>query len=142
MQHIAYSVKQHSAPSCGSNQVRLGTMKDRPKTAETLSANLRALMKEFKFSKEVLAKRSGVSDRMIGYILAAERSTTIETANDLGKAFGLNGWLLLIPGLPVELAKTGQLEKLIINYAHSSNDGRNYIEKVAEKEADYKAKVK
>lgn len=115
-------------------------MKDRPKTADTLADNLRALMKEFGWGKNVLAKKSGVTDRMIGYILAKERNPSVEIADQLAKPFGLNGWHLLIPGLPVELAKSGKLDKLIANYSHSSDSGREYIDSVAEREAKYENK--
>lgn len=114
----------------------------RQTTTDTLVTNLRLLMQEAKLGKDVLAKRSGVSERMIAYILSKERKPTIEIADSLAKPFGLNGWQLLIPNLPVELAKAGKISKLVENYAQASDTGREYIDHVAEKEAEYKKTTK
>lgn len=95
-------------------------------------------MRARKISKQTLAEKSGVSERMIGYILAKERKPTIEIAEMLAQPFGLTSWQIIMPGLPVELTNGDNLEKLYENYAHSSADGREYIDRVAEQEAKYK----
>jgi transcriptional regulator with XRE-family HTH domain len=112
--------------------------KTQEKMKVVLSNNIRVLMKEFPVSKAALSRKSGVSVRMIGYVLAKEKTATVDIVEQLAGAFGLAGWQLLIPNLTVELAKNGKLGKLIDNYARSSSDGRVYIERVAEKEAGYK----
>lgn len=113
-----------------------GDMKDRPKTRDTLANNLRALMRATKTTKDDLAKRSGISERMIAYILAKERVATIDVTEALGKPFGLTGWQMMIPNLPVELARSGRLTTLVENYI-ASDTGREYIDHVAEQEAKY-----
>lgn len=113
-------------------------MKTRSSTTETLITNLRALMNATGIKKPELARKSGVSERMIGYLLAKERTPTVDVAEALGKVFGLTGWQLILPGLPVDLAKNGHLEKLVRNYSKLSATGREYVERVAERESKYK----
>lgn len=115
-------------------------MKRRPHTADTIVTNLRHLMRETGMKPAALATKSGVSKRMIDYILTKERTPTIEVAEALANAFGLTGWQLLLPDLPVHLAKTGQLDRLLSYYSHSSDAGRAYIDRVAEQEAKYGSK--
>lgn len=55
----------------------------------------------------------------------------------LAGAFGLKGWQLLIPGIKVAVAGSGQLDTLIKNYTEASEQGKNFIMRVAEKEAKY-----
>ena len=97
-------------------------------------------MRHTELTKEKLATKSGVSERMIGYILAKEKVPTIEVADALASAFDLPGWMLLMPDLPVRIAKTGKLQSLIVKYARSSDEGREYIDRVAEHEAKYQDK--
>ena len=87
--------------------------KTKPHTTDTVVANLRALMRTVKITKQALAQKSGVSERMIGYILAGERKPTVEIAEMLAKPFGIKGWQLTMPGLPVDLVESGKIEKLI-----------------------------
>lgn len=117
-----------------------GGMKRRPNTRETLVTNLRALMTAAKIGKDNRAKKSGVSERMIGYILSKQKTPTIDVAESLAKPFGLTGWQLLMPNLPVELAKDGRLEKLIDNFANASDTAQQYIFQVAERENTYRTK--
>lgn len=94
-------------------------------------------MHETGMKKAELANKSGVSERMIGYILAKEKAPTVEVADALAKAFDLPGWMLLLPDLSVRIAKTGKLQTLVTKYTQSSDAGREYIDRVAEQEAKY-----
>lgn len=139
----AVRVKHYGAPLFGRADVPCRTVMfaelDNPvRTQQIVVSNLRALMAETKMSIEELARRSGVSERMIAYIMAHERKPTLDTAESLAKAFGLAGWQLLVPDLPVHLAKTGKLEQLLRNYSRASEKGREYIDHVAEHEARYR----
>lgn len=118
----------------------ISAMKERPLTTETLALNLRTLMTRAKMTKKRLAQLSGVSERMVGYVLARERTATIEMADMLAKPFGLTGWQILMPGLPIPEAKAGDVEALIRKYALASEDGKNYISRVADKESKYDRK--
>lgn len=116
----------------------LRDMKKRTSTPETLASNIREMMRATGMTKADVAKKSGVSERMIGYILSKERSPTVDVAEALGRAFGLSGWQMIMPDLPVQLAKNGLLERLVKNYSSISEEGREYINRVAEREANYK----
>ena len=111
------------------------TMK-RPATRDTLANNLRALMNEFAWNQVELSKRSGVSQRQISNILRRETGCSIEHAEAIAKAFGLEGWHLIMPTLRRDL-KTGAVAKLISNYAEATDAGRAAIDRVAELESHY-----
>ena len=111
---------------------------DRPNIKETLAANVQALMNATGTSQEALANKSGVSKRMIAYVLKKERKATVEVVESLGKAFNLASWQMLIPNLQTELAKSGKLADLVKNYSNSSEDARIYIDQVAAREASAK----
>jgi len=108
-------------------------------TTETLASNLRHLMDFSGFTITELVKRSGVSRRTIAYILKAENSTSIETAEALAKPFGLEGWHLIMHNLPHDLKASKSLNSLISNYIGSSSEGQNMIDLMAEREARIKA---
>ena len=96
------------------------------------------LMSETNINTAALSKMSGVSKRMIDYILTEERRASIEIAEQLAGAFGLNAWHLIIPGLKYDVAKPGILDKLIENYASCPPVSREYINQVAERDSEYK----
>lgn len=50
-------------------------------------------------SQLALAKKSGIAQATIGRILRGETSATIETLSDLAKAYGLQGWQLMVAGM-------------------------------------------
>ena len=108
----------------------------RPATKDTLANNLRALMDERQWNQVELSKRSGVSQRQISNILRRETGCSIEHAEALAQAFGLEGWHLIMPTLRRDL-KTGAVAKLISNYAEATDAGRAAIDRVAELESHY-----
>ena len=111
--------------------------KNRRCPQQILIENINMLMNETDIDISQLATKSKISKRMIQYILSMERKPTIQTADALGKAFGLTGWQLIIPSLRMDMIKNGSLEKLVKNYADSTDPGKEYISRVAEKEATY-----
>lgn len=110
-----------------------------PKLDGNFARNLRMLKRAFRLPVKVIAARSGISERMIGYLLTGERKPTEETAEQIGKVFGLNGWQMLYPNLTEDLARRGKLEKLLQAYGAASDEGKEHIEMVAEREAKYSA---
>jgi transcriptional regulator with XRE-family HTH domain len=110
----------------------------RPATRETLARNLRALMDEAKWNQVELSKRSGISQRQISNILRQETGCSIEHADAIAKAFGLQGWHLIMPTLRREI-ETGALARLVDRYAQASVEGRAAIDRVAELESRYSA---
>jgi transcriptional regulator with XRE-family HTH domain len=111
-------------------------MKNPP--AETLIKNLKMLMTKTGMSSADIAKKSGVSKRMIDYILSGERKPSVEVAGQIAEGFGLTGWQLIMPSLPYDIAKDGTLDKLINNFSHCDNKSQDYISHIAEKDAVYK----
>lgn len=113
---------------------------ERKNVSETLIKNLRVLMDDRGWKPKKLSEKSGVSPRMVAYILKGERVCSIEIAEQLANAFGLKGWHLLIEGVPEHLLKTKKLEKLYQNYAKTTTEVQEYIDHIAEREAQYSTK--
>lgn len=111
--------------------------KKRQPPAKTLAENLNKLMAATGWSNRHLAQLAGVSDRYIGMIRKSEYKATVEIAEALAKPFGLTAWQLIMPNLDAELARNGALEALIQNYQASSQQAREYIDSVAEREGKY-----
>ena len=84
-----------------------------------------------------VAKRSGVDAKTVNNMLHGRFDPRPEKADQVAQVFGLNGWQLLIPDLPADMFRNGQLEKLIANYVSASPDGRDSIIRVAEMAAKY-----
>lgn len=101
---------------------------------DTLAKNLKMLMAYRKLRKKELAHASGLSERMIGYILSGEKAATIQTVGDLSKALKVPYWCLILPGLTAELAGA-KIEKLIQHYSVASVEARHYIDQIADREA-------
>lgn len=113
---------------------------DRKNVSETLIKNLRVLMDDRGWKPKKLSEKSGVSPRMVAYILKGERVCSIEIAEQLANAFGLQGWELLINDMPEHLLKSKKLEKLYKNYAKATMEAQEYIDHIAEREAQYSTK--
>ena len=110
---------------------------NRKSTVETLARNLEHLMDISGMNKPALSRKSGVSERMIAYILKGEKTSTIETAQRLAEVFGLEGWHLIMPNLPHDLEHSKRFNKLVQRYLNSSEDGKTMIDMVAERESKY-----
>jgi transcriptional regulator with XRE-family HTH domain len=115
------------------------TMKQMP--AQTLVHNLNMLLNKTNISISELSRRSGVTGRMIHYILNGERTPSVDIAGKLAGAFGLTGWQLIMPSLPYDLAKTGELDKLIENYSHCDTTTQSYVNQVMMREATYNLEI-
>jgi transcriptional regulator with XRE-family HTH domain len=107
---------------------------NRPSTAETVISNIKYLLDELKWNVPRLEKESGVPKRTIYSILNRERTPGIDTTDQIAKAFGLDGWHLLKPHLRYDIAKNGQLDKLIDAYENSSDATRGYVDSVLDRE--------
>ena len=66
-----------------------------------LARNLKALMdsKSGPTSEMALARKSGVAQATIGRIKRQETAASIETVDQLAKAYGLQAWHLLVAGM-------------------------------------------
>jgi len=99
--------------------------------------NLETLLNQFGWSNRELSRRTNgeVSDRYIGMLRAGDYVPTIEMAESIGQAFGLDGWHMIRPNLVYELAKSGQLDRLLDGYCESERKARDYIDSIIEREA-------
>lgn len=109
----------------------------KPSATDIFKQNLIMLMAKTKVKSSWIATHSGVSKRMIDYIVEGERTPTIDTANKIAECFGLAGWQMQMPSLPYDIAKSGVLDHLIDVFTHSDKETRNYTLKVMERDAEY-----
>ena len=105
------------------------------KTVRSFQRNLRMLKATFGLSTKEIHRRSGVSERMIDYLLAGERSPTEDIADAVGSAFGVTGWHMLNPNLTSDLAQSGKLDALIQHYSSADEEGKRLIELLAARES-------
>lgn len=111
---------------------------NKKKTVNNLAKNLNKLMTlSGGMTKAALSRKSGVSERMVAYICNAEKTATIETAEALAEVFGLSGWQIIMPELPDDITHTKATGKVMENYMQSSNEGKDLINMVAERESKY-----
>lgn len=64
-----------------------------------------------------LAGKAQISQRHISNILGKNVDATIAILEALGSAFGIPGWLLLIPNLPAELLDSPEIPAMVERYA-------------------------
>jgi transcriptional regulator with XRE-family HTH domain len=107
----------------------------RPSTRDTLAKNLRTLMTIRDWTQVQLSEKSGVSQTMISSILRANAGCSVETADALAHAFGLNGWHLLMAGLTEDLLKSKAVQKLLDSYVNASPEGQALIDAMATRES-------
>lgn len=111
-------------------------MQKRPKTQETLAYNIYQLMESEGMEIETLAKKSGVSSRMIRFILKQQRVPSIEITDKLAEAFGLTGWQLIMPNLIGGIDEIRHVDSLIRDWLKADREGRKFIESAAHREAE------
>lgn len=118
-------------------------MNDRQLPQETLARNVRTLMRANQMSERDLASKAKVAQKTVNNILNQTKSPTLETVDKIARVFGLNLWHLIMPDLPDELLKpNSSIAKLYTSYRDASPEGRNMIDRVAEREAQYTATKK
>jgi len=106
----------------------------RPNTRASLAKNLKTLMAIRGWNQIELSKKSGVSQRMISSILSQESGCSVETADAIAHAFGLEGWHLIMPHLSEDLLKSKAVQDLFESYINASPEGRALIDAMAARE--------
>lgn len=91
-------------------------------------------------STYTLGKRAGMSQKTVHNVLAGRHKVSVESADKLAGAYGLAGWHLLLPGLPKDLLESKSISNLYNSYLSASKEGREMIDRVADREAEYQAK--
>lgn len=82
----------------------------------TVAKNLQALLDHRKWTQVQLAAKSGISQAHISNILRQVNDPSTEKIDAIAAAFGLPGWLLLVPGLPIEVLDSVELPHLVDRY--------------------------
>lgn len=106
---------------------------------DVLVANMRALMKINGMTGPALASKSKVSIRMVNLILKKDRTPTLRIVDQIAGAFSLCGWQMIVPEIPRKSDEAKLLAETVSNYLQTSDEGRQYIAHVAQKEAGYNA---
>lgn len=86
------------------------------------------------WSQRDLAGKSGVSQRQISNILQMTTTCSVETADALALPFGLEGWHLLLPRLPLDLVHSPSIGRLVKAYTEASDIVRAYFDTIAIRE--------
>jgi len=89
-----------------------------------LAANLIALMTKRGWTQQQLEAKSGVSQRHISSLRRGTAGCTTEILDSIGSAFGIPGWILLVPDLPVEVLDSPEVPLLIERYARGAAAAR------------------
>lgn len=87
---------------------------------EVLATNLRGLMKRRGWKQTQLAEKARISQTHIGNVLRKQVDPTTVMLDALGRAFGVPGWVLLIPGLPIEILDSTSIPELVQTYIEAA----------------------
>lgn len=101
--------------------------KGRPRTRETLAANMRRLMADRDWKQAELAERAGIAQKTVSQILTGSSAATIETVDAIARAFGIEVWQLLMPPASTELEKAQELARLVQQVRGSTDTDRDVI---------------
>jgi transcriptional regulator with XRE-family HTH domain len=106
-------------------------------TTEAVAKNLARLMEIRGFTQPQLAKKAGVAQRTISNILNTRNEPGIEKINKIARVFGLQGWQLQMPNVPEDMLTDGRMTRVIDALTRATPEGREMIERLAEREAHY-----
>lgn len=90
-----------------------------------LAANLIALMNKRGWTQQQLEAKSSVSQRHISSLRRGTADCTTEVLDALGSAFGIPGWLLLVPDLPIEVLDSPEVPLLVERYIRGAAAARS-----------------
>jgi transcriptional regulator with XRE-family HTH domain len=104
---------------------------------KALALNVSRLMEHHGFTQEGMAKKTGVSQRSISNLISIDspHSPKLKTIEDVAQAFNLQTWHLLLPDAPIDMLLNSSIEKVVSNYASASQEGRDMINRVSDREA-------
>ncbi|CAK0742719.1 putative HTH cro/C1-type domain-containing protein [Gammaproteobacteria bacterium] len=113
------------------SNILIGMRRHSDKTA-ILAHNIQLLLDSQQVTIPELAKKSGISARMIHFILKKERTASIDIVEAIGNAFGFDGAHLLMADFKPEIVKGGRFDRLYHTYAEADETGRHLLEMQAE----------
>lgn len=112
-------------------------MKKKQTTRDIVIANTRMLMELAGDSEHSLGRKIGKRQSSISNMLSGRHRISLEMAELVANAYGLEGWHLLLKDLPRDLRESKTISRLFHDYLHSSPKGRELINMVADREAHY-----
>lgn len=88
-------------------------------------------------SQNALAKKSGVAQTTLSNWLDPTKKVypQVDKLEAVAQVYGLEAWQLLVPGISWDLAS--RLKKLVTNYKDCAPRTREYIDRLAEADADF-----
>lgn len=110
------------------------------KTLTTLAENIEKLRRYHDLTQMELAIKSSISQKTISNILnpgSTKNGPTLENVAAIAAIFNLETWHLLVPNQPIDVLISKSIEKLIDNYTHIDNEGRQNLERISENEVRY-----
>lgn len=123
--------------NAGRSAYRREVKAERPDIQATIATNLRALMQRRDWTQTALSKKSAVSQRHVSNVLNGKTGCGVEILDAIASAFGLPGWVLMIPGFNVDLIDSPALPLLMSHYRNAGPEGRELIDRLAERESHY-----
>lgn len=84
------------------------------------AANLRALMQRRGWRQEDLEAKSGISQTYISRLLRKQADPTIRVVEDIGAAFDIPGWVLLIPNLDGDTLDSRAIPALVETFRRAA----------------------
>lgn len=112
----------------------------RSATEQNLARNLAFLMVRKGWTQEQVAAKAGIVQKTVSNVLTGAHKTTIETAEALGRAFGVTGWHMISPYLIKDVEGDGTLARMIDGYMFAPADAQQIVMQIVEREARGKKK--
>ena len=113
----------------------------RPNTRTAIGHKVRLLRTLRGWDQTALGKRARVSQKHISNIENGVVSPSLDIIEKVATGLDVPAWALISPDLPLELLQSPRLAKLVQIYASLPDDGRDILDKIAEREAHF-AKVR
>lgn len=107
------------------------------KTRSVLGANVAALRNHDGLTQDQLAKRAGLSQRLVSGVERGEKSATVDTVDALASALRVPAWSLLLSVSDPLMLRDAAAAKLFARYVRLPRDGREQVDRVADNEARY-----
>lgn len=93
--------------------------------------NIAALMKRNGLNREGLIERTGVSAVELEKILSRDESVNLDSVQLIAQAFGMEGWMMIIPGGASMMADDTKIKEIFAAYAALDDELQSALARVA-----------
>lgn len=87
---------------------------------DVLADNVQALMDQRGWKQTRVAAEGKIAQRTVGNVLNKTNDPGTAVIEALGRAFGVPGWTLLIPGIPPKILDSQELPNLVHTYLQAA----------------------